>query len=319
MILEQAFQILPEVLCGSRYPGQEYESGIVSAFAMSVLQQLNGRNAPNPLGCFEGEKLYDDNGFGQGRWLRADLVVSTERLMVANQRLGNHYQWRHQNWLEAKYSRVRGQGPVTSKTPATALLIADLVRLIILVPELPGQKTSKGRYLLHVYDRPADAYLSFRRNNNANGPSGTRRWVRSVVEPGRASLTASEFDLESPSFKRYLGDLGDLAIEATITTQAIEPVAVPQQGALRLYWCYLTRVDAVTVTLGGRSFAIGEDRAVTEAAGGDLASIRGDVAARLGQLAEAETEPPEDPLAPGEDAEDGQHPQEDQQVEPGQV
>lgn len=301
MILEQAFQILPEALCGSRYPGQEYESGIVSAFAMSVLQQLNGRNAPNPIGCFEGERLYDDNGFGQGRWLRADLVVATDRLRVANQVLGNHYQWRHRNWLEAKFSRVRGQAPVTSKTPSTALLIADLIRLIVLVPETPGEETRNGRYLLHVYDRPADAYLSFRRNNNSNGPSGTRRWVRSVVEPGRTSLTASEFNLESPSFKRYLGDLGDLKVDAAITTQAIEPVAVPHPGAPRLYWCYLTRVDAATVTLGGHSFSIGEDRTVSESAAGDLGWVRSEVASKLGQLAENETEPPEDPLPPDDE------------------
>lgn len=298
MILEQAFQILPEVLCGSRYPGQEYESGIVSAFAMSVLQQLNGRNAPNPVGCFEGERLYDDNGFGQGRWLRADLVVSTDRLMVANQRLGTHYQWRHRNWLEAKFFRVKNQGPVTNKTPSTALLIADLVRLITLVPETPGVASNNGRYLLHVYDRPAGAFLSYRRNKNADHPAGTRLWVRSVVEAGRTELRASEFNQEAPTFRKHLGDLGDLAVEATITTMAIEPAVVPQQDPPRLYWCYLTRVDAARVTLQGREFSISEDRVVAEQAAGDLEWIRDTVASNLGQVAADENAPPEDPAPP---------------------
>jgi hypothetical protein len=46
MLIEEAFFSLPEILHGSGYQTQSYESGIVSALTLSLLQVLNGRNAP---------------------------------------------------------------------------------------------------------------------------------------------------------------------------------------------------------------------------------------------------------------------------------
>lgn len=261
---------------------------------MSVLQQLNGHNAPNPLACIEGESLYDAQGFGLGRWLRADLVVDTSRLKVASRRLGDHYIWRHRNWLEAKFMRVRNQGPVSNKTTPTALLLADLIRLCVLVPENPGETSHNGRYMLHVYDRPPSNYLSFKRNKNSNGPGGSRPWVRSVTQAGSSSIHLAELNHESPTFAGHLGDLGGLTIDAEVTTFAIEPVSVHTASPLPLYWCFLTRIDALEVELDGRSFMVDELRTVHEINKGDRRFIRAHVATRLGQVTENDESPPDD-------------------------
>lgn len=58
MLIEQAFFSLPEVLHGTGYQSQSHESGIASALTLSLLQVLNGRKVPNPIGCLQSERLY---------------------------------------------------------------------------------------------------------------------------------------------------------------------------------------------------------------------------------------------------------------------
>lgn len=309
MLLEQAFHALPEILCGSRYPGQEYESGVVTALTMAILQELNGRNVPNPLSCIQGERLYQPAGFptgGKPRYLRADLVIDTRSLMVANKRLGGCYGWRHFNWLEAKFFRSRISP--TNKTGPTASLVADLLRLATLVPETPGVGSENARYLLHVYDRPPTEYISGRRNKNQNGAAGKRQWATVVHAPGVHALEISDLNQEPPSFSGILGSMGELQTQLTITNVAVSPItspaAAPQlQAPLPVYWCVLTRIDSIVCTDGTKGFTIASDRTVTEKSSGDLDTLRSKVALALGEVAETEEEEPEDPaLAPDESA-----------------
>lgn len=303
MIVEQSFFVLPEVLCGSRYPGQEYESGVVIALTMSILQELNGRNARNPLSFVQGECLYDENGFGIGRWLRADLVLDSRALYVANSRLGKHYGWRHRNWLEAKFMRKRTGVSSTNKTQSTALLLADLIRLAVLVPETPGSDTENARYLLHIYDRPPSEYISSRRNKNSNGAGGTRRWAKAINLGGPQTLKIDALDKEPDSFVKLLGQMGDLALSLDVTTQVIEPRCEDEADDQKLYWCYLTRIDSARVEWNGRGFRLNENRAVEEDADGDLTAIRAHVVANLGQVSADEQTQPAD-LAPAENQDD---------------
>ncbi len=57
MLIEQAFFSLPEVLHGTGYQSQSHDFGIVSALTLSLLQVLNGRTVPNPIGCLQSERL----------------------------------------------------------------------------------------------------------------------------------------------------------------------------------------------------------------------------------------------------------------------
>lgn len=304
MILEQAFHALPEILCGSRYPGQDYESGIVMALTMAILQELNGRNVANPLSCIQGERLYEDNGFANGagtpRYLRADLVLNTGSLRVASKRLGDRYGWRHENWLEAKFFRVRNK--LTNKTGPTAALLADLVRLATLVPEKPGTGSFKGRYLLHIYDRPPTDYISSRRNKNKNGVGGSRQWASVVHVAGTQTAQIADLDKEPPSFQATLGAMGALSLKLSLTNVVLTPRPVLQPNGT-VYWCVLTRIDSIECEDGALKFAVAADRAVTEGTAGDFATLRSKVAMNLGEVPEAEKTKPDDPaVAPSEDA-----------------
>jgi hypothetical protein len=297
MLLEQAFHALPEILCGSRYPGQDYEAGVVTALTMAVLQELNGRNVPNPLSCIQGERLYEDRGFASGaaarRYLRADLVLDTGPLRVANKRLGKHYGWRHQNWLEAKFFRVSNKP--TNKTAPTASLLADLLRLATLVPEKPGHDSFSGRYLLHIYDRPPADYISSRRNSKGKGQRGSRAWAKLVHVPGSQEFTIDELDKEPSSFQKVLGAMGGLSLKLSVTNILLEPRSVSTTALGTVYWCVLTRIDTVECIDGTKRFTIAASRAVAEDSAGDFQSIRARVALSLGEVPDAEREKPEDP------------------------
>jgi len=167
MLIEQAFFSLPEVLHGSGYQHQDYESGVVAAFSLSLLQELNGRNVPNPIGCMQSEKMFRQGGDFRGcpgpRYLRADLFANFSRLTVGNRRLAQ-YGWRHNAWLEGKFLRrpdVALDTHSPNKTSTVASFLADLIRLAVLVPERVGHDSFSGRYFLHVYDQPPEYYLTF--------------------------------------------------------------------------------------------------------------------------------------------------------------
>lgn len=303
VLIEQAFCGLPESLLGSHYPRQEYEAGLVTALIMAILQELNGRNAPNPLSFLQGERLYKSPGFQVGagfRYLRADLHCNLTGLAVANRRL-EKYGWRFQNWLEAKFFRNEATMPnnqSNNKTTHTADLLADLIRLIVLVPETPGKQSFCARYILHVYDTHPRLYLAERKNAIQNPPTPrfNRNWVRSLWTAGTHELAGFRLNEEAPTVLGRLGQaLSQLVITATVRNLVTEPVVDPVNDE-RLYWCVLTRIDAASVTHQGRSFQLHADRRVTQGADGDYQAIQDFVAANLNITAPADEEPPE----PGE-------------------
>jgi hypothetical protein len=176
MLIEQAFCALPEILCGTSYPKHEYEGGLVSAFTMAILQELNGRNVANPLSCLQSEHLYwkrDEASRFDNRYLRADLVVKLASLSQGNTRISS-YGWRDENWLEAKFFRTSGRTSSSNPKKATNALIntldllVDVIRLATLIKESPNSSSQTARYLLHVYDAAPRAYVALARNTGAN-------------------------------------------------------------------------------------------------------------------------------------------------------
>ncbi len=104
MIFEQSFFNLPEILVGARFLEQAYETGITGAFAMAVLQELNGRNVNNPLAHIQLEHSYQVPDGSAKRSIRADMFLRTQNIGVSNKNLDS-YGWRHSNFLEAKFIR----------------------------------------------------------------------------------------------------------------------------------------------------------------------------------------------------------------------
>lgn len=297
MLIEQAFFSLPEVLHGTGYQSQSYESGLVSALTLSLLQVLNGRNVPNPIGCLQNERLYRIDGLyqqgGNPRYLRADLFANVNRLYVANKRL-SQYGWRHNLWLECKFLRgqagEKGNQHAGNKSPATGGILADLLRLALLIPE-KKDKTHSSRYFLHVYDADPKYYLTFR----------GRPWCKSLVAVGEQVIHVSGLEAEPAAVKRLIGDLPGLDVKLKVTNFHAGPLHVQHRP---VYWCWLTRIDKVEASLGQHTVTIDADRTITQSADG-LAEIAAFIAARLAILPESpDTQPPRPDEQEPEEAEE---------------
>jgi hypothetical protein len=289
VIFEQAFYALPEVLHGSGYQQQDYEAGLVNAFSLAILQVLNGRNAPNPLGCLQNERLYRTGGIFHGlvnpRYLRADLYVNTSRLYVANRRL-SQYGWRHFNWLEAKFLRKQTNGGTKhsgNKTTHVAAYIADLLRLALLVREPDAEECKSARYFLHVYDSDPKWYLTF----------GKRNWCKKLCQAGDQEISLNNLNEEEDSIKQILGNLPGLGVVLNITNYVALPLDEEHKP---VYWCYLTRIDAVKASLDAHTVEIRKNRTMAFSDGQAAASIACFVAERLHIKEDSvEAQPPPEP------------------------
>lgn len=291
MLIEQAFFYLPEVLLGASYPTQEYEGGIVGAFAMALLTALNGRNANNPLSLVQMERLWQQGGIpgpdGNGRRLRADLHFNADPLGTRTDAL-ERYGWIPEYWLEAKYFRLVGGAAVPTSSVATAntaALLGDLIRLCFLPEDQVATPTRAGRYLLHVYDRAPRAHLApEKKRTSARGihpatPRFSRRWVTGLVSPGRQTLSRFRLNQENKTFCDALGyDLRAAEFRFGVTNLVIEPRSSTSEGP-RLV---LTRVDSAFAGVWG-SHATGftHSTAVREKAAGHYADIRSWLASAL--------------------------------------
>lgn len=300
MIVDQAFWYLPEVLLGSGYSRQDYEASIVGAMSLALLQELNGRNAPNPLSFLKTERLYRRDGFplpgGDSRPLRADLFLRTDKLFVANRSLAE-FGWRHRSWIEAKFFRDgvpkdKPNATAPNGTVNTASILADLIRLVVLVPEVPNKPSRSARYFLHVYDAHPQQYLSKRKNKVKASPKQfTRKWVEHLYTPGVHVLDNFQIVYESPSLLAKIGPgLADLEIVITVSNTVIRPdVDTPVHA--QPYWCVLTRIVAAEVMRSKDRFVLGVDRSVKENGPGMFERIRNHVGASINPSPIKDTKP----------------------------
>ena len=249
--------MLPEILHGSGYQKQDYEAGIVGAFSHSLLQALNGRNAPNPISFMQHERLFRTGGlFQEGsapRYLRSDLYLNLSQLRVGSKRL-SQYGWRHEVWIEAKFFRnqtgLDGTQHSSNKSAHVGNVLADLIRLCMLVPE-PNDTSRSGRYFLHCYDAEPDRYLTLR----------SRPQLRAIVAPGTQKTSIHLLQNEALTIRNITGNLDDLRIDMNLTNLVLKPVVT---GDRPVYYCILTRVDGFACQHTGRNFGVGLDRVVTE-------------------------------------------------------
>lgn len=258
---------------GAGYPVLGYETSIVGAFGMSLLQELNGRNANNPLSHISMEKTYGvtpDDGEAE-RPLRADLLVRLEQLKTGS-RAFSAYGFRHSNWIEAKFFRKTADG-----TKNVGLLLADIIRLITLPPL--EKKRGKygvvippidkghgifehrdlllGRYLLHVYQGKPESYVAVERNSG--GGRTRREWVHRIQMPGRQLLILQDLDSEPKGVYKYLGKkLVDLKASIDVTNFVLAPRGA--NSSKELFYCILTRIEGFKITLDGHCWSTTSDR-----------------------------------------------------------
>lgn len=222
MILESAFNYLPEIFTAARHPEVDYEGTLVGAFAMAVLQELNARNCPNPIGAIRQEVPYRKTGFPvkdeEPRSLRADLFVNLQPLRLGTLAFSDQGH-RFFNWVEAKYFRELRPGG--NGTGNIASLCADIIRLVTLTPftspwctenpqKVPREDCS-GRYMLHVYSGDPTAHLGLKQMKEH------RNWAVGLITPGRSEFTLSSESLnnEKLTFSKYVATAG-LKFELTM-------------------------------------------------------------------------------------------------------
>lgn len=289
MILEQAFHYLPEVFAGTYYPRQDYEGGVVSAFALAALQELNGRNAPNPLSLIQTERPYKNHpkswshysDKSKKRYLRADMFLNLSPLRVSNSQLST-FGWRNKNWLEAKYFRAYDKEtglPVNNKNKNihTGKLLADLIRLLSLPPlDVPEQrngnkvgfmfkrsrssgqlesKSPSGRYLLHVYSGAPKQHLLLSYKQKQKRP-----WLDALLTEGTWQVTDTSLLQEPASVSGEVApDMDELEFDFTCTSFVISPYLGEYANQ---YTCILSRIDSFDLRVNNESWGIDSERSI---------------------------------------------------------
>lgn len=299
MLIEQAFQCLPEILLGRPYARQAYEGGLVSAFSMALLQEFNGRNVANPIASLHAECPYSTTAFrgpdGRSRYRRVDLHVNLNSVQASSAPLSK-YGWRHSNWIEAKFFRPPRTG-TAPKTTNAGLLFADFLRLVTLVPRggtagapQPNGTVATGdiftgRYLLHVYEADYAALITSTRNQTQGGAAGTRVWLDKLMTAGRQSLSQADCSIasEGAAFLKAVGPtLRRVQVQAGVSTTVIDPIGL---GAIPrgMYRCVLNRIDTFRVDIDtGEWVELTADRTITESSVGAADTIEKFVGERAG-------------------------------------
>ena len=301
MLIEQAFMNLPEILTGSGYPSQDYEGGIVAAYALAILQELNGRNVNNPISALQMERPFRPRDLpllttaGNPRYFRCDVHVDGSKVRMGSKLLSS-YGWRHGNWIEAKFFRCfeasTGAPKATgNKDVNKGALLADLIRLVTLVPRTHTKKSEEdicGRYVLHIYSRNPGDHVSLSYNQDGRIE---RLWLKGLLRAGQNEVKDFKLDSEKPSVKNACGaGLSPLVISFKSTNFVLVPRPVPDDK--RTYHCVLSRIDSFTVVNGDDSIIYALDRAVTENPAGAQERIASFVATHLSVKSTADEEKP---------------------------
>jgi len=275
MLIEQAFHNLPEILLGSGYAKQDYQKGfeasIVAAFSLAVLQELNGRNATNPISYLMAEKRYPD----VDAKIRADLYVNLSRLFTGSESYAN-FGFRFCNWIEAKYFRRTGGTPPNTQNLGS--IVADLFRLVVLLPKEEHERA--GRYFLHIYrgDPLKQKLIKAERDDQAKTK---REWVTKLLSAGDHVIDDIELAKEVPwkSFFTHLGAGFDTATcKLVITNYKLIPAHGEKEDS---YTLVLTRIDSAVFKFKGKTLTITADRKVVCDPADKLEELRKEVAGTL--------------------------------------
>jgi hypothetical protein len=284
MLMEQAFFAVPEFLVGAGFQKFDAEGTLVMAYAMAILQELNGRNVNNPIAQIRGEVQYPISANRN-----ADIHLDYRKVGVLASSFQD-YGVRPDNWLEAKYFRGTPSSKNGAKQQAMYSLLRDLLRVLALVPEpafpivttppagvggatatapagtAPSPRSESTRYLLHVYERKPSDFIVVRRNQSATAPQKSRRWVRALWEPGSHEL--DDFDLvdEPQMFNTEVGAaLRSLQLKVRVANLVAEPSTGVGQHMV------LSRVVAFKMSLSGREIEMSTDGMLREQSTGDWA------------------------------------------------
>jgi hypothetical protein len=287
LLIESAFSMLPEFVAGYGFQKVRREANAVSCFSFSLLNALHSKNVLDPIQRMQLEKHYASGACplpvgGTNR--HCDVFLDYGGSKIGTAALAN-YGWRYRNYVEAKFlksSKRTSTGQDTKAFSNSAEAVADLLRLVALVPEpeahanKPGAKTSSARYFLCLSDNSPDIFVL--------------KYLRDLlcIFKTPAAGMSLEVDLThgkpSGAFAKKIGAQFDkikLRLNG-VTCFSHYPLNAALQNPV---WMLMLRIDAASVELDDngvkRSYSINSDRSLSQGAPGDYSRIRDFIAVNI--------------------------------------
>lgn len=287
MIIESAFNILPESVAGYGFLRVKREANAVGAFSFSLLNALHSKNVIDPIQRLQLEKPYSTRSAPlpiNGANRHCDVFIDYGGSKIGSERLAN-YGWRYNNYVEAKFLKtyqLTQTGRSTTASTTSAEIIADLIRLVCLVPEPDliarnqNPKTSSARYFLALSDNDptifVNTYLTDLYSVFKNPQLRSR--ISLNLSTGRPSNYLS--NRIGTNFNQL-----NLTINQA-TCLAHFPLNTNNANAI---WMLLIRIDDATIEWNNGNqihrYKFALDRSLQETNSGDYVSIRNFVAQNI--------------------------------------
>ena len=180
MIVEGAFWKLSGALLRDMFPENHVEDALRSNLIQGLHQELTALGVEVPSGFIKAEYLYSGLSSKQPHW-RTDIYV---KCPLPHDGRYERYGFKPESWIETKFFAGIIRGQHSQDTTGNAAEIArDLVRLCLLVEELPGKILDNSRYLLLVFNEPPKRYVAFTRKNGVK-----RKWLCDILQPGHCQV-----------------------------------------------------------------------------------------------------------------------------------
>jgi hypothetical protein len=251
-----------------------------------LLNTLHSKNILEPLQKIQQEKLYSSKKVplpSNHSNRVCDIYLNYGGSKIGSKVLAS-YGWRYANYIEAKFLKnykSTKTGQDTNSQKISAELIADIIRLVILVPEPEiisnpaNANTSSARYFLVLANADPSIFIM-------KGLSDVVKFFEKPVSIGKLSIDLGEKKAKNLAEKVGAG-FSCLKLDlARITVFSHYPINTNLSGVC---WMLLMRIDAAKISMTQNGsvhwFEIQEDRALKEAALGDYKSIRDFVATNI--------------------------------------
>lgn len=278
--------MLPESVAGYGFQRVRREANAIGSFSFSLLNALHAKNILDPIQRIQLEKSYGTQAVPLPPCVNrdCDIFLDYGGSKLGTARLAN-YGWRYRNFVEGKffksYSRT-SSGQDTRASANSAETVADLIRLITLVPEpqvqlnQPGPKTSSARYFLCLSDYPPSIFIN--------------KYLTDLYSTfdNPSKSTSISLDLTtgkaSGAFAKKVGT-GFSCLNINISHATCFSHYPLDPAAPDSIWMLLIRIDSASITMsaGGvvQSFEFGLSRDIKESVPGSYAAIRSFVATNV--------------------------------------
>lgn len=287
MLIESAFSMLPESVAGYGFQRVRREANAVGSFSFSLLNALHAKNILDPIQRIQLENSYGTQAVplpAGGANRSCDIFLDYGGSKLGTARLAN-YGWRYRNFVEGKFFKSYRRTPSGQDSRASANsaeTVADLIRLISLVPEpqaqlnQPHAKTSSARYFLCLSDYPPAIFI----NKYLTDLHSTFDSPKKSASIALDLTTGKASGAFASSVGTGFNSLNINISHATCFSHfPLDPTA---QDSI---WMLLIRIDSASIamTTGGvvQSFSLELDRNITQSNPGAYAAIRDFVATNI--------------------------------------